>query len=79
MKLFRDRFDLFLNAGQNLSKYESLYRSQIDGFPTKLTYENVHAYFKTVSEIMIDIAYTPIQVSLSDCYISNIILAGLKR
>jgi hypothetical protein len=81
MKIFRDRFDLFLNVGQNLSKYESdsLYRSQIDGFPTKLTYENVDAYFKTVSDVKINIAYTPIQVSLSDRYISDTILAGLKR
>jgi hypothetical protein len=79
IKIFRDRFDLFLNAGQNLFKYESLYRSQIDGFPTKLTYENVDAYFKTISYVKMNIAYTPIQVSLSDRYISDTILAGLKR
>ncbi len=58
MKIFRDQFDLFVNAGQNLSKYESLYRSQIDGFPTKLTSENVEAYFKSVSDVKINIAYT---------------------
>jgi hypothetical protein len=44
-----------------------------------LTYENVDAYFKTVSDVKINIAYTLIQVSLSDRYISDTILAGLKR
>ncbi len=79
MKIFRDRFDRFLNVGQNLSKYESLYRSHIDEFPTQLTYENVDAYFKTVSDVKINIAYTPIEVSLFDCCISETIPAGLKR
>jgi hypothetical protein len=79
MKIFRDRFDLFLNTGQNLSKYESLYRSQIDGFPTKLTNENVEAYFKSLSDVKINIANTPIQASLSDRYISDTILARLKK
>ena len=78
MKIFRDRFDLFLNAGQNLSKFESHYRSQINGFPAKLTADNVEAYFRLVSDVKINIAHTPIQPSLSDRYISDTILAGLK-
>ena len=79
MKIFRDRFDLFLSAGQNLSTYETLYRSQINGFQTNLTDDNVEAYFRLVSDVKINIAHTPIQASLSDRYISDTILAGLKR
>ena len=79
MKIFRDRFDLFLNAGQNLSKFKSHYRSQIDAFPAKLSADNVEAYFKLVSDVKINIAHTPIQPSLSDRYISDTILAGLKK
>jgi hypothetical protein len=59
--------------------YESLYRSQIDGFPSKLTNDNVEAYFKSVSDVKINIAYMPIQGSLSDSYISDTILARLKE
>jgi hypothetical protein len=44
-----------------------------------LTDENVNAFFKTVSDVKINIAYTQIQVSLLDRYISDTILAGLKR
>ena len=79
MKIFRDRFDLHLSTGQNQTKYETLYRSQIDRFPAKLTNDNIDGYFSSVYEVKINIAHTPIQPILSDRYISDIILAALKK
>jgi hypothetical protein len=50
-----------LNAGQDFSIYESLYRSQINEFLAKLTADSVEDYFKLVSKVRINVAHMPNQ------------------
>ena len=69
----------FLSAGQNLSHYKSHYRGLIDRFPVNLNTMNIDAYFKLVSDVKINIAHTPMELTDSDRYISDTVLAALKK
>ena len=77
MKMLRDQYELFLESNQ--TRFETVYRSQIENFPDKPNSVNIEKYFKTVFEVKQNINNTPLAFSITDRFISDTVVSALKK
>ena len=75
--MLRDQCELFLESNQ--TRFETVYRFQIENFPDKPNSVNIEKYFKNVFEVKQNINNAPLVFSISDCFISDTVISALKK
>ena len=80
MKIFRDRFDLFLNSGQILTLLEDRFKDRLrNSFdPQNLDIKSFDKFLDCVSDIKRCARHTPMDIALNDRFISDTVLNKLK-